>query len=497
MHTLTLAAIPVQHWTQASGARVYLVESPTIAMLDVQIDFDAGSRRDPPSQAGLASMTASMLDKGVRAGAVREATSVGASEVRRAGPSQASTAPSGGSAVSEATSVGASEVRRAGPPQASTAPSGGSVVREATSVGASEPGLDENALGEAWADLGAQFGAGASADRMSFSLRSLTEPDLLDKAVALAAREIAEPSFPDAIWQRERQRLQAALKESATRPGNVAGRAYAQAVYGGHPYGYEMTEATLARIGVADLQAAHAAGVVACRARVSMVGAVTRAQADAIAARLLSRLPQLPCASLPPLPVVAEVAPLTEPLEKRIPFDSAQAHVLMGQPGYQRTDPDHFALLVGNYILGGGGFVSRLTAEVREKRGLVYGVSSSFSPGRHAGSFTVSFQTRPDQAAQALELAREVVREFVSKGPTEAELQAARDNLIGGFALGLDSNRKLLANLAGIAWNDLPLDYLDTWTQQIGKVSVADIKAAFARKLQPSTMVTVILGTAQ
>ena len=106
-------------------------------------------------------------------------------------------------------------------------------------------------------------------------------------------------------------------------------------------------------------------------------------------------------------------------------------------------------------------------------------------------------QTLPCEAAQALEVAREVVKEFVAKGPTEAELQAAKDNLIGGFALGLDSNRKLLANLAGIAWNDLPLDYLDTWTQQIGKVSVADIKAAFARKLQPSTMVTVILGTAQ
>ncbi len=430
VHYFAVAAIPIETWTQPSGAKVYLVESPAIAMLDVQIDFDAGSRRDPAGKAGLAGMTAGMLDKGVQA-------------------------------------------------------------KERALA------MDENALSEAWADLGAQFGAGASADRMSFSLRSLTEPDLLDQAVALAAREIAEPSFPDAIWQRERQRLQAALKESATRPGNVAGRAYAQAVYGSHPYGYEMTEATLARISVADLQAAHAAGVVACRARISMVGAVTRAQADAIAARLLSRLSQLPCASLPPLPVVAEVAPLTEPLEKRIPFDSAQAHVLMGQPGYKRTDPDHFALLVGNYILGGGGFVSRLTAEVREKRGLVYGVSSSFSPGRHAGSFTVSFQTRPDQAAQALELAREVVREFVAKGPTEAELQAARDNLIGGFALGLDSNRKLLANLAGIAWNDLPLDYLDTWTQQIGKVSVADIKAAFARKLQPSTMVTVILGTAQ
>ncbi|NMM08162.1 pitrilysin family protein [Polaromonas sp.] len=424
-----MAAIPIEHWTQASGAKVYLVQSPAIAMLDVQIDFDAGSRRDPVGKAGLASMTADMLDKGVLA--------------------------------------------KDGAPE-----------------------LDENALSEAWADLGAQFGASASADRMNFSLRSLTDPALLDKAVALAAREIAEPSFPERIWLRERQRVQAALKESLTRPATLAGRAYGPAVYGSHPYGYETTEATLGQISVADMQAAHGAGVVACRARISMVGAVTRAQADAIAARLLSRLPQVNCASLPPTPVVAEVAPLTEAVEKRIAFDSAQAHVLIGQPGYKRADPDYFALTLGNYILGGGGFVSRLTNEVREKRGLTYGVSSYFAPGLHAGSFTVGLQTRPDQTAQAVELVRQVVKDFVAKGPTEAELKAAKDNLMGGFALRIDSNRKLLDNISSIAWNNLPLDYLDTWTEQVNKVSVADVKAAFARKLQPEKMVTVILGAA-
>ena len=461
VHVSAQAAIPIQHWTQASGAKVYLVESPAIAMVDVQIDFDAGSRRDPPAQAGLASMTANMLEKGVRA-----------SPPHQPGPQDRLSRTAG-----------------------AAAPSGGSAVREATSVGA--PALDENALGEAWADLGGQFGASTSSDRMSFSLRSLTDPTLLDQAVALAARQIAEPAYPDAVWQRERQRLQAALKESYTRPGSVVGRAYAQAVYGSHSYGYEMTEATLANIGVADLQAAHAAGVVACRARISLVGAVTRAQADAMASRLLSRLPSAPCASLPPLPAVLEVAPLAQAEEKSIPFDSAQAHVLIGQPGFKRADPDYFALTVGNYILGGGGFVSRLTNEVREKRGLTYGVSSSFSPGLHAGSFTVGLQTRPDQAAQAVRIARQVVSDFVASGPTEAELKAARDNLVGGFALRIDSNRKLLGNLAGIAWNDLPLDYLDTWTQQVEKVTVADIKAAFARKLQPDKMVTVILGAAK
>jgi zinc protease len=351
-------------------------------------------------------------------------------------------------------------------------------------------------LSEAWADLGAQFGAGATSDRLGFSLRSLTEPALLDKAVALAAREIAEPSFPDAIWQRERQRIQASLKESYTRPGSIVGRAYAQAVYGTHPYGYQVTEETLARISVDDMRKLHAASVVACRARISMVGAVTRAQADAIATQLLARLPQVPCASLPALAPVAEVAPLAQAEEKRIAFDSAQAHVIIGQPGFKRDDPDYFPLIVGNYILGGGGFVSRLTLEVREKRGLTYGVSSYFSPGLHAGAFTLGLQTRPDQAAQAVALAREVVKDFVANGPTETELKAAKDNLIGGFALRIDSNRKLLDNISGIAWNRLPLDYLDTWTQQVDKVTAADIKAAFARKLQPEKMVTVILGAA-
>ena len=421
------AAIPIQHWVQPNGARIYLVESPAIAMVDVQIDFDAGSRRDPAAKAGLASIMSAMLDKGVLAR-----------------------------------------------PDA--------------------PALGENELSEAWADLGAQFGAGAGPDTLGFSLRSLTDPDLLAKAVALAARELAEPAFPDAVWQREQQRLVAALKESETRPGSVVSRAYTQAVYGTHPYGFQLTQATLAAITTADMRAAHAAGVVACRARISLVGAVNRAQADAIATQLLARLPQSSCATLPAAPAIPEVAALAAPLVQRIPFDAAQAQVLVGQPGMARDDPDYFALTVGNYILGGGGFVSRLTAEVREKRGLTYGVSSSFSARRQAGSFTISLQTRPDQADQALALVRSVVADFVKSGPTAAELQAAKDNLIGGFALRLDSNRKLLDNVSGIAWNDLPLAYLDTWTQQIDKVTVADITAAFGRKLQPEKMVTIVLA---
>ena len=445
------AGIPVVQWTQSSGARIFLVESPAIAMVDVKLDFDAGARRDPLGKIGLASVTASTASQGI-------------------------------------------------------------LARGA------EPALDENALGEAWADLGASFGASASSDRMIFSLRSLTYPDLLPKSVALAARQLGEPSFAQHVWQRDRQRMIASIKESNTRPATVAGRAFAASVYGGHPYGNEVTEGSLANISIADMQALYARVVQPCRAVVTIVGAVTRAQADVLVSQLLSRLPAAAssastsasasastsatnqasvsansgnCAAFP---AVAEVPPLAQPKDERLPFESAQAHVLIGQPGFKRDDPDFFALTVGNYILGGGGFVSRLTAEVREKRGLSYSVYSYFAPALHAGAFTIGLQTRPDQANQAVQVSRDVLAKFVAEGPTEVELKAAKDNLIGGFALRIDSNAKLLDNVANIAWNNLALDYLDTWTQQVNKVTLADIKAAFARKLQPDRMVTVVVG---
>ena len=336
------AAIPIQHWVQPSGAQVYLVESPAIPMVDVQIDFDAGSRRDPADKAGLAGVTAGLTSRGILAAG-------------------------------------------------------------------SQAGLDENQLSEAWADLGATFGGSASNDRMSFSLRSLTYPDLLPKALALAARQLGEPAFPEAVWQRERERIGAGIREANTQPATVAARAFQAAVFGTHPYGYDTTEATLGRISVQDMMAAYRRLVEPCRAKVSIVGAVNRAQADAMATTLLSRLPVQQAARCEALPPVPEIAPLAAPSEQVIPFESAQAHVLVGQPGYQRRDPDYFPLMVGNYVLGSGGLVSRLSHEVREVRGLAYAAYSHFSPGLHAGAFTVGLQTRPDQAAEALRVSREVL----------------------------------------------------------------------------------------
>ena len=424
------ALLPIEHWTQSSGAQVWLVHSPSIPMVDVQVNFDGGTRREPASHSGLATAVAMMASKGVTADA-------------------------------------------------------------------GQPALDENALGEAWADLGASFEASASQDSLAYNLRSLTVPDLLQRSVDLASRQMAQPSWSTQVWQRERARWSAALAEANTRPGTVASRAFATAVYGGHPYGQRATAPTLARIQVPDMRAFHAQVLQACRAKVSVVGAVDKAQADQLVQQLLARLPRDDGKGCQPLPPVGEVPALTAAKDIRIPFQSAQAQVLIGQPGIKRNDPDFLALLVGDHILGGGGLVSRLMEEVREKRGLTYGVSSGFGPGLHAGAFVVSLQTRPDQAEEARRVSQEVLARFVAEGPTEEELRAAKDNLIGGFALRIDSNRKLLANVANIAWNGLPLDYLDHWTEKVDALSVADVRAAMQRALQPDRMVTVVLGEKQ
>ncbi len=422
---LAIAATPIQHWSTQGGPDVYLVSTPNLPMLDLQIDFDAGSRRDFTDKTGVSSAVAMMMSKGFKSSSQM-------------------------------------------------------------------PAMDENQIGEAWADLGAAFMVSSSQDRLSIRLRTLTQADILKSAINLSAAQIARPSFDVKVFEREREKSIASLKESLTQPGSVAGRAFSKAIYGDHPYGAKLTPESMLQTTVVDLESFYKKYINLCSARISMVGNLNKDQASELVKTLFAEFQKNEnCSSLPK---IVDVKPLTQASEQRIDFESAQAHVLIGQPAIDRADPDYFPLTVGNYVLGGGGFVSRLTEQVREKRGLSYSVYSYFSPARQPGPFTIGLQTRPDQAEQAVKLSREIVAEFVKNGPTQKELKAAKDNLIGSFPLRLDSNKKLLDNLANIAWNNLPLNYLDTWVNEVQKVSVQDVQNAFRKHIQPEKMVTVIVG---
>lgn len=350
-------------------------------------------------------------------------------------------------------------------------------------------GMSEDDISRGMADIGAQLGGSFDQDRASVSLRTLSLER--EQALKIMARVLQHPLFSEAILTREKTRLIAGLKEAETKPESIANKAFNKALYGTHPYALSTSGeiASVATISVADLQNFYRSHYNASHAVVAIMGDVTRAQAEAIAQQLTAELPASSEAiALPSVTMQINAS------EQRISHPASQSHILMGVPGMSRSDPDYFPLYVGNYILGGGGFVSRLMNEVREKRGLAYSVYSYFMPLKQPGAFQIGLQTKKEQADDALLLVRKTLSDFVVKGPTTKELLAAKQNIIGGFPLRIDSNRKILDYLSIIGFYDLPVSYLFDFSGKVEKVTVAQIHAAFARHIHPEAMATVIVG---
>ncbi len=354
--------------------------------------------------------------------------------------------------------------------------------------------LNEAQIADEIADLGANIGLSVSGERAILRIRSLSRKDLRDRAVQLAAAMLSAPTYDSKIVEREKQRAITSLLEAETKPEFVLERRFKKSVYGNYPLADSPTVKSVAAVSVNDLVQFHKQFYRGDRMIVSIVGDIDRAQAEEIVKALLKQIPASgqPIAKLPEL----ERSPV-EPLAQReiqIPFDSQQAHIAMGMTAVARNNPDYFPLLVGNYVLGGGGFVSRLMAEVREKRGLAYSVFSYFIPGKENGIFQAGLQTKSDQAALALEVMSSTTAQFIADGPTPSELVAAKANLVNGYPLRIDNNRKLLDNVSSIAWNDLPLDTMDVWTKQVEAVTLDQVNAAFKKYLAMDRMKIVVLG---
>jgi zinc protease len=354
--------------------------------------------------------------------------------------------------------------------------------------------LSEAQIADEIADLGASIGFSVSGERATMRIRSLSRKDLRGRAVQLAAALLSAPTYDDKILVREKQRMTTRLLEAETKPESVLERRFRKSVYGNYPLGLSPSVQSVANVSVSDLRQFHQQFYRGDRMIVSIVGDVNHAEAAEIVQTLLRKIPQAgpEIAKLPAL----QRSP-AEPLSQRevnIPFDSQQAHITMGMTAVNRSNPDYFPLLVGNYILGGGGFVSRLMAEVREKRGLAYSVSSYFAPGKDVGIFQAGLQTKNDQASIALDVMSSTIENFITKGATPSELLAAKSNLINGYPLRIDNNRKLLDNVSSIAWNDLPLDTMETWTSKVEAVTLDQVSAAFQKYLAMDRMRIVVLG---
>ncbi len=412
------AGVKIQQWQTATGAEVYFVENHDLPIVDLSVNFSAGSVRDTAEKSGLAGVTRYLMALGAA-------------------------------------------------------------------------GMSDEVIANKMADIGAILGGEFNSDRATFKLRTLSNAREQTQALDVFVKVLQKPDFPQAVLDREKARIIAGLQESATQPESIANNAFMAALYGKHPYSLDESGEveTISKINREDLQAFYAKHYGAKGSVIAMMGDLTREQANQIAENISGNLPK--ASSLEP---IASVTLPTQAIEQRIAHPASQSHILLGYPGIKRGDADLFPLYVGNYILGGGGFVSRLTEEVREKRGLVYSVYSYFMPMAELGPFQIGLQTKKEQADVALNLVRETFDKFLKDGVTEKELTAAKANIIGGFPMRIDSNAKILDYLAMIGFYHLPLNYLDEYNGNVDKVTVAQIKETFNRRLKPENFVTIVVG---
>ncbi|MCG8488375.1 MAG: insulinase family protein [Chromatiales bacterium] len=339
--------------------------------------------------------------------------------------------------------------------------------------------------------VGSQLESGSLRDMAWVAVRSLTEPEILDTSLETLSAILATPRFSEEDIERERQSILAGLLQDEQSPGSVGKKQLYELVYGNHPYASDPSgnRESVESINREEIIKTHQRLYVAKNAVVAIVGAVDRDLATTIAEEVVGGLPS--GEAVPPLPPVPA---LDKGVIKQIPFPSTQSHLYLGQPGLKRGDQDYFPLYVGNHILGGSGLVSLLSEEVREKRGLSYSVYSFFIPMRQLGLFQVGLQTKNEQADEALKVVKDTLQRYITEGPTDEELQAAKQNITGGFPLRIASNGKIVEYLAVIGFYDLPLDYLDRFVDKIEAVSKEQIRDAFRRRVDSERLVRVQVG---
>lgn len=351
-------------------------------------------------------------------------------------------------------------------------------------------GMDVTAIAEGFEGLGAEFGNGSYRDMAVASLRSLSEQDKREPALQLFSQVIGQPTFPEDSLQRIKNQVLASFEFQKQNPGKLASLALFEQLYQDHPYAHpsEGTPESIPGITAAQLRAFHAKGYAAGNAVIALVGDLDRSQAEAIAEQVSSALPQgdaLPAPQPPSEPTA---------VQQHIDFPSNQTHLMLSQLGIPRGHPDYAALYLGNQILGGGGFGTRLMEEVREKRGLTYGVYSGFSPMQVAGPFMINLQTRAELADGTLELVQRLVAEFLQNGPTQAELERSKREVAGSFPLSTASNADIVGQLGSIGFYNLPLTYLEDFMQQVQALSVEEVKRAMNEHLSVDGFVIVTAG---
>jgi zinc protease len=409
-------ALEVRTVPSPQGVETWLSEEHTIPMIAVSISLQGGSAYDPAGKAGLASLTASLLDEG-------------------AGD------------------------------------------------------LDSDAFKEALEARAIRLGFAAGRDYLTVTLTTLSEN--ADEAFRLLALALQQPRFEADAIERMRAQMIASLKQDEEDPGTIAAKAWAKAYYGTHPYAQpgDGTEESVAALTADDIRGFARAHLVRGGAKVAVAGDVTEARVRAFLQQVFGPMQVGNVTAVPRFAGPAKAGMET------IPMDIPQPAVVFGVPGPMRLDPDFMPTYVANYIFGGGGFSSRLMEEVRDKRGLTYGIGTGVGPARAASVVSGSVQSEKAKVLTAIEVTKAEMRRFAEGGATAMELADAKTYLTGSFSLALDSNSKIANALNGFQRDGLGPDYVEKRNALIEAVTLQQVNAMARKYYDADKLVMVLAGT--
>ncbi|CAC9508214.1 FIG015287: Zinc protease [uncultured Gammaproteobacteria bacterium] len=350
---------------------------------------------------------------------------------------------------------------------------------------------NEEQIINAFESLGAQFSGYSLKDMSIVSLRTLSRESILRKSLNIFTEVVTQPSFKQKYLTRAKRQILQSIRAAQQSPSSIASIAFNKAVFGEHPYAHEAigTQDTIGNITTKDLKHHYQQFFVAKNLIIALVGDVSKVKAKQIARQISHGLNIGQKAKANPV-----VKPLNDAQDIHIDFPSKQTHLLIGQTGVNRSHPDFYPLYLGNHIFGGSGLTSILSGEIREKKGLAYSVYSHFSQMQSNGSFIMKLQTKNAQANKARKIAVQTLNNFINNNIDKQKLQDGKDNIIGGFALQTASNANILTYLSIIGFYNLPLDYLDTFTDKIKDISTQDIQNAFAQLINTDKLVIVSVG---
>lgn len=344
-------------------------------------------------------------------------------------------------------------------------------------------------LSEALDFLGASLTTGCTEETVTINFTLLKKD--LDEGLRLLAEVLTEASFPPEEIERRKQAVIAGIRAQEEQPGQIAEVKFLETLFPKSPYGrrVEGSPDSVKNIDRAGLLAFYENELRPDRAIFAVVGDVSQQEIVEKLNAALRPWQKKPAAKLPP-PNAVPGAPAFIKINKQL----TQANIVLGHAGVPRNHPDYYAVQVMNYILGGGGFSSRMMDSIRNERGFAYSVYSQFDPGKYTGSFQVVMQTKNESAGEAIKIAVAEIRKMREQGVTDSELNEAKDYLIGSFPLRFDTNRKVAAFLSQVEFYGLGLDYPDRYPEIIRKISREDVLRAATTYLHPEKLITVVVA---